>query len=140
MLRIRFYEEVDRRKLRIVIMMNKLRNWLKSRTAATEEPHPVSKRKTGALSFVRPKKPATQKRQRVQDDTSANNGEVHIESLGPGKNVLIRSKHVREETGTHETLKILDDTLIDSDEEAGIDPYNTGKFDRSKNWTKRFRK
>jgi hypothetical protein len=121
-------------------MMNKLRNWLKSRTAATEEPQPVSKRKTGALSFVRPKKTATQKRPRVQDDTPANNGEVQIESLGPGKNVLVRNKYVREETGTHETLKILDDSLVDSGEESGIDPYNTGSFDRSKNWTKRFRK
>ncbi|HEY5642599.1 MAG TPA: hypothetical protein VIS31_06955 [Woeseiaceae bacterium] len=63
-----------------------------------------------------------------------------IESLGPGKNVLIRNKFVREDTGTHETLKILDDSLVDSGEESGIDPYNTGGFDRSRNWEKRFRK
>lgn len=58
---------------------------------------------------------------------------------GPGKNVLIRNRFVREDTGTHDTLKILDDSLIVTDEEAGIDPYNTGQFDRSKNWDKRFR-
>ena len=46
---------------------------------------------------------------------------------------------MRENTGTHETLKILDDSLVDDDEEAGIDPYNTGEFDRSRNWDKRFR-
>lgn len=63
----------------------------------------------------------------------------HIEDSGPGKNVLIRNKFVREETGTHETLTILDDSLVDSGEEAGIDPYNTGGFDRSRNWDKRFR-
>jgi len=34
----------------------------------------------------------------------------------------------------------LDDSLVDPDEEAGIDPYNTGGFDRSKNWNNSFRK
>lgn len=63
--------------------------------------------------------------------------EGRIEDLGPGKNVLIRNRYVREDTGTHETLKILDDSMIDSDEDAGFDPYNTGQFDRSKNWDKR---
>lgn len=60
----------------------------------------------------------------------------------PGQegDVLIRNRFVREETGTHETLKILDDSLIDSGEEAGIDPYNTGGFDRSRNWESRSRK
>lgn len=62
-----------------------------------------------------------------------------IDDLGPGKNVLIR-KYVREDTGTHETLTILDDNAIDTEEQFGIDPYNTGRFDRSKNWDKRFRK
>ena len=65
--------------------------------------------------------------------------EGHIETVGPGKNVLIRNKYVREETGTYETLKIVDDSLVDTGEETGIDPYNTGDFDRSKNWDKRFR-
>ena len=66
--------------------------------------------------------------------------EGRIENNGPGKNVLIRNKYVREDTGTHETLTILDDSAIDTEEEEGIDPYNTGQFDRSKNWDKRFRK
>lgn len=64
----------------------------------------------------------------------------HIEDAGPGKNVLVRNRYLREDTGTHETLKIVDDSLVDSGEETGIDPYNTGNFDRSKNWDKRFRK
>jgi len=62
--------------------------------------------------------------------------EGHIEDNGPGKNVLIRNKYVREDTGTHETLTILDESVLDT-EEAGIDPYNTGQFDRSRNWDKR---
>ena len=59
------------------------------------------------------------------------------ETDGAGENVLIRNKYVREQTGTYETLKILDDSMIDTEEEEGIDPYNTGQFDRSKNWDKR---
>ena len=63
--------------------------------------------------------------------------EGRVENNGPGKNVLIRNKFLREDSGTHETLKILDDSIIDTDEEEGIDPYNTGQFDRSKNWDRR---
>jgi len=63
----------------------------------------------------------------------------HIEDNGPGKNVLIRNKYVREDTGTHETLTILDESMLETDEEAGLDPYNTGQFDRSKNWDKRLK-
>ena len=65
--------------------------------------------------------------------------DVHIEDNGPGKNVLIRNKYVREDTGTHETLKILDDSMLETDEEEGMDPYNTGQFDRSKHWDKRLK-
>lgn len=63
----------------------------------------------------------------------------HIESTGPNKNVLVRNKYVREDTGTHETMHIPDDSFLDQNEEDGIDPYNSGEFDRSKHWDKRFR-
>lgn len=63
-----------------------------------------------------------------------------IEDGGPGKNVLIRNKYLREDTGTHETLKIFDDSLLESEDEQGIDPYNTGQFDRSKFWDVRPKK
>lgn len=65
--------------------------------------------------------------------------EGEVDERGPGKNVRIRKKYVREDTGTHETLRILDDSALDTGEETGIDPYNTGNFDRSRNWDKRFR-
>ena len=58
---------------------------------------------------------------------------------GPGKTVLVHSQLVREDSGTHETLTILDDSITQSDDEVGTDPYDTGDFDRSKNWDKRFR-
>ncbi|NOX68101.1 MAG: hypothetical protein GXP15_02860 [Gammaproteobacteria bacterium] len=60
-----------------------------------------------------------------------------IEDGGPGKNVLIRNKYVRENTGTHDALKIIDESVIETGEEAGFDPYNTGRFDRSQNWNSR---
>jgi len=53
---------------------------------------------------------------------------------GPGKNVLGRNKYIREDSGTHETLKIIDISLLESGDEDGIDPYNTGRFDRTKSW------
>lgn len=62
-----------------------------------------------------------------------------IEDAGPGKNVLIRNKYLREDTGTHETLKIIDESVIDTGEETGFDPYNTDQFDRSRNWRSRTR-
>lgn len=65
------------------------------------------------------------------------NGE--IVDGGPGKNVLVR-RMVREDTGTHDTLKILDQSALEPDDEGGIDPYNTGRFDRAKSWETRFRK
>jgi hypothetical protein len=60
-----------------------------------------------------------------------------VEDAGPGKNVLIRNKYLREDTGTHDSLKIIDDSIIDTGEETGFDPYNTGRFDRAKNWNSR---
>ena len=62
-----------------------------------------------------------------------------LEDSGPDKTVLTRSKYVREDTGTHDTLTILDDSVTQSDDEVGTNPYDTGDFDRSKNWDKRFR-
>lgn len=58
---------------------------------------------------------------------------AEVDSLGPGKNVLmtpdgIDSKRLR---------RILDNPLLDVEEEDGAyDPYNTGRFDRSRSWQK----
>jgi len=97
------------------------------------------------LTGIRPgPKSPPRKRHRQPDNTSSpatvafdTELQGRIEDGGPGKNVLIRNKYVRENTGTHETLKIIDESLIETGEEAGFDPYNTGRFDRARNWNSR---
>lgn len=48
------------------------------------------------------------------------------------------NRQVREDADNHETLSIVDDSMTDSGEEMGFDPYNTGQFDRTKNWERHF--
>lgn len=132
--------------------MKRFFDWLTSKFSAEDDSSDLSLRDSVAMDA--PPKPAPQqpaghtvprapkpkqavpKRQPdvVNLDPSV---EGRIENRGPGKNVLIRNKYLREDTGTHETLKIVDDSIIDTDEEEGFDPYNTGQFDRSRNWDKR---
>ncbi len=61
-----------------------------------------------------------------------------VDSRGP-VNVLVQNKYQQDDEGTN-TLRILDESMLDSIDEAGNDPYNSGSFDRSKNWEKRYRK
>ena len=125
-------------------MLERLKNWLNLRSSAEQDSSGKTLQNTLKKSRPRPAaKAATPKQavprrqpEYVEVDTQISG---KIEDNGPGKNVLIRNKYVREETGTHETLTILDDSIVDSGEETGIDPYNTGRFDRSRNWDKRFR-
>jgi hypothetical protein len=65
-------------------------------------------------------------------------GRIH--DGGPGKNVLVRNKYVREDSGTHDTLKIIDDSLVEETDDYADDPYNTGRFDRSQSWNLRTKK
>ena len=62
------------------------------------------------------------------------------ENLGPGKVVLAHRPIYQLETGSYETLRIVDSSDDGDDNGGGIDPYNTGSFDRSRNWDKQFRK
>lgn len=121
-------------------MLKKLRNWLLERYSDADDDNlPQPMKRSGAHVAPRPRKtPAREATKEAASDDA--NLAPAINDAGPGKNVLIRNRYVREDTGTHETLKILDDSLVDSGEETGIDPYNTGGFDRSKNWSNRFRK
>ena len=122
-------------------MLEKLTNWFKARVSADKPTPALGLHKTG--SYVAPA-PKVKKQQAPRPAAEFVDADPEltstIESNGPGKNVLIRNKLLREDTGTHETLKILDDSLVDSGEETGLDPYNTGGFDRSKNWDRRFGK
>ena len=120
-------------------MLDKLKNLFSKRSEPTPAPNTPPVRNSGAPPAAKRQPPKVPRPNPEFVDADEDlSGE--IESAGPGKNVLIRNKYVREDTGTHETLKILDDSLVDSGEEQGIDPYNTGGFDRSRNWDKRFGK
>ena len=111
-------------------------NWLASKILPEEEPPPRPVRRHHR-HFVK-QKPVPEARPDDQEEPLEFSGEIagKIEEVGPGKNVLVRNKYVREETGTHETLKIIDDSLVQEEDDGGMDPYNTGRFDRSKSWDK----
>lgn len=120
--------------------MERFKKWLIDRLSADEASPQKDPGNTGSFSSVAPVAPKKVPRPNpefVEVDSSLHS---KVESQGPGKNVLIRNPYLREQTGTHETLKILDDSIVDTGEETGIDPYNTGGFDRSKKWDQRFRK
>jgi hypothetical protein len=117
--------------------MARIVDWLKTRLGL-EEPEPEEPLwQSGVHARPRPaRRPQSKPRStsnRAPIDFSSDLGGKIIDG-GPGKNVLIRNKYVREENGTHETLKIVDDGLLESREEPGADPYNTGRFDRSQSW------
>jgi hypothetical protein len=124
--------------------MKRFFNWLADKISPEAKSPRADLSRTGQHAVKKkPAKPAKQAVPRSQpeyiDFDSSVDGE--IDSVGPGKNVLRRKKYVREDTGTHESLSILDGAIEDDrSDEDGIDPYNTGQFDRSKNWDKRFRK
>ena len=122
-------------------MMERLKNWVRSRFSdkdSTLMPDLQARRTRTAPPPVHPARKVPRPTPEYVDTDEHLAGEM--DDKGPGKNALIRNKFVREDTGTHETLKILDDSLVDSGEETGLDPYNTGGFDRSKNWDRRFGK
>ena len=50
-----------------------------------------------------------------------------------------RSQQTGSDTDRLPTLSLLDDAGPQSGSSAGFDPYNTGDFDRSRNWERRFR-
>ena len=121
-------------------MLRRFFNWLKNDPTPSGPAEPQLFRRVSAHQSIRPKPkhPARKSQPRqLFDPYFASDGA--LERTGPSKNALIRNKFVREETGTHETLKIMDDTMVNSGEEYGVDPYNSGEFDRSKNWDVRFR-
>jgi len=119
--------------------MEGLKSWFKGRFSVAEPPPPrASATGTYRQRLATTEKPVDHPARDARVEVEHPHG--YIESLGPGKNVLVRSPYIREDLGTHESLKIVDQTLTDEDHEAGIDPYNTGKFDKSRKWDQRFRK
>ena len=125
-------------------MIENLKAWLKLRFSGGEETPPPSLQNTGSYRqrLVEKERPSLPAEEPSVSQPEPDELPVHgtIESLGPGKNVYVRNPYVREELGTHDSLKILDESLVDGEEPDGIDPYNTGRFDKSKKWDQRFRK
>ena len=111
--------------------MKRFINWLTDKLAPDHSAAEKPLRRSGAHRIPKPPVKKTARRAKIRYGAKID-GEVV--DTGRGKNVLIRNKYVREDTGTHETLKIVDDSLLESDEEVGLDPYNTGRFDRSRSW------
>ena len=124
--------------------MKRFLNWLADKISPEKESPRVNLQQTGQHTTVKKgSKPVKQAVPRSQPEYIDFDSSVdgNIDTAGPGKNVLRGSKFVREEAGTHESLTILDESVDDDNrDQEGIDPYNTGQFDRSKNWDKRFRK
>ena len=112
-------------------------NWLTGKSSRT----PASGHTTEAPS--KPAGPDSQRRARIRAPEFGRQPEFvnldakasgRIENRGPDKNVLVRSQYIREDSGTHETLKILSDSIPSVPEDDGMDPYNTGRFDVSRHW------
>jgi hypothetical protein len=121
--------------------MKRFLNWLADKITPQKASSQPGPKQTGQRTIAK-KAPVKQAVPRSQPEYVEFNSKVdgQIDDAGPGKNVFKRNKHIREDTGTHETLSILDESALNSADEEGIDPYNTGQFDRSKTWDKRFRK
>lgn len=111
--------------------MQSLIAWLTNRFQPTRKPPESPTWRANlrpAQHAPRPKKPA------VEPVTYDSDIGGRIENAGPGKNVLMRNHYVREDTGTHETLKIFSASIEEDEDEGGQDPYNSGQFDRTKSW------
>ena len=116
--------------------MNRFLTWLGAKLSPKKEAalESVLHRTTRqGKSSIKPIKKKTPEQDLVEFDSEFGG---RVEDGGPGKNVLVRNKYVREDAGTHESLKIIDDSLAVAEEEYADDPYNTGRFDRSQSWNR----
>ena len=123
--------------------MKRFLTWLGRKLSPGESARSVLRRSgarglQGPSSLSNPPPAANSKTPDIIDFPGESLGDIADD--GPGKNVLIRNRYVRENAGTHDTLKILDDSILETDATQGFDPYNTGRFDRSKSWGTRSRK
>lgn len=126
--------------------MKRFLNWLADRISPQKTSPEITRNRPGYRSSV-PRPTASAKPRVSRPSPKSDYVEFDatidgkIDDAGPGKNVWRRSTYVREDAGTHDTLCIVGEAPItEPNDDGGIDPYNTGRFDRSKNWDKRFRK
>ena len=121
-------------------MIKRLTKWLKGRPASESAEPTQQRRRVSAHAALHAGVTPSPTRKPLSDISALRSQRgSHIESIGPGKNVLVRDRLVSDDTGTQEMLKLLDDSPLDTDEPMGVDPYNSGEFDRSKHWNTRFR-
>ena len=119
-------------------MLMRLINWFRGETELDDGPVTQVRRRTCAHAAVQfNKRKPNLASEGYPEREPRLDGEV--EDYGPGKNVLVPRKYVREDTGTYETLRIIDDSVPEEPDVDGIDPYNSGQFDRSRHWDRRFR-
>jgi hypothetical protein len=121
-------------------MIRRLINWLKGDAKPDHgRPKPRQRRISAhaALHARNAPRPAPVRQPQVHDPGTRFEG--HIENTGPGKNVLVSDVDDNDDTGSRETLRLFDDSPLDPSEPVGIDPYNSGEFDRSRHWDTRFR-
>lgn len=91
-------------------------------------------------SAMRPQ-PETAAVKKVADEVDADTelGSKIIDG-GPGKNILVTNRNLRDNSGVFASLSIVDADNGAAAAGDGFDPYNTGRFDRSANWSKHARK
>ncbi len=121
-------------------MLKRWINWLKRDAASDPVQPPQRRRRVSAHATLHARTaPAPEPRERPEFDDLGPTFEGRIENAGPGKNVLVRDGDTGDDTATREALKLLDESPLDPNEPVGIDPYNSGQFDRSRHWNSRFR-
>ena len=121
-------------------MIRRLINWLKGGPAPEIDGQAQQRRRVSAHAALHARvTPSPVRKSRAEISKPGPHLGGHIENIGPGKNVLVSDRLASDDTGTREMLKLLDDSPLDSDESIGIDPYNSGEFDRSRHWDTRFR-
>ncbi len=121
--------------------MKRFFNWLADKLSPQKASPKPDLKQTGQYTIPK-KAPVKQAVPRSQPEYVEFDSSVdgQITDAGPGKNVLKLNRQIREDSGTHETLSFLDESTGNSTDDDGIDPYNTGRFDRSRTWDKRFSK
>lgn len=120
-------------------MLNFIRKWFSARDEDDAPPPAARRAAARAPRAAHPTAPDVGRNAPESDELFPD----ETDDLGPGKNVLSHRPIYQLETGSYETLKIVDGPTVDNDDDAEVDPYNpynTGGFDRSRNWDKQFRK
>ena len=121
-------------------MIKQLINWLKGDAAADTGQSAQSRRRVSVHASLHARAAPFPSAQSRPDKRTVGAGfEGRSENVSPGKSVLVSNGDAVDDTGARESLKLFDHAPLHPDESLGVDPYNSGKFDRSRHWDTRFR-